>query len=365
VIRCLAILLALLVLPAHAADPVVLKDGTPQTFTIPFFRLENGAVLPQARVEYATYGTLSPSRDNVVLLPSHYMADSHGYEWLIGADKALDPARYFLVATELFGNGHSSSPSNTPEPFHGPRFPVPTIRDNVEAVRRLLAEHYGIDHVRAIIGFSMGGQQAFQWAVSHPDFAERIVVTSATAKTWPHGIVRLESQITALETDPAFNNGDYTAPPKRGLEAFGAVWSAWLFSQQWWRDELWRSYSPPGTTFQQVMDGFRKDFIPGADANDMILQVRTWETHDIGNTPGFGGNIKQALGAIRMPLLYMPSETDLYFPVGDARYEAQFMHTVTLKPIPSLWGHTAGAASNPADAKFLNENIKAFLAKPE
>ena len=79
----------------------------------------------------------------------------------------------------MFGNGFSSSPSNTPEPFHGPRFPVMTIRDNVEAVRRLLADDLGITHVRAIIGFSMGAEQAFQWAVSHPAFADRIVAT------WP------------------------------------------------------------------------------------------------------------------------------------------------------------------------------------
>src|SRR5438034_5137230 len=111
---------------------------------------------------------------NTVLLPSHYMADFHGYEWLIGADKALDPSKLFLVATELFGNGNSSSPSNTPEPYHGPRFPVTTIRDNVEAVRRLLTEELKITHLRAIIGFSMGAQQAFQWAVSYRNFADRI-----------------------------------------------------------------------------------------------------------------------------------------------------------------------------------------------
>ena len=98
-----------------------------------------------------------------------------------------------------------------------------------------------------------------------------------------------------------------------------------------------------------------------ADANDYILQCRTWEKHDVGATPGFDGNIERALKSIKVPLLYMPSETDLYFPIGDARYEAQFIPGVTLKPIPSLWGHTAGAASNPADAKFLNENISQFL----
>ena len=109
-------------------------------FVIANFKTESGVTLPQARVVYGTYGHLNAARDNAVLLPSHYMADHHGYEWLIGPDRALDPAKLFLVATELFGNGHSSSPSNTPEPFHGPRFPVTTIRDNVEAVHRLLTE---------------------------------------------------------------------------------------------------------------------------------------------------------------------------------------------------------------------------------
>jgi len=107
---------------------------------LPQFALDSGVVLPEARVRYLTYGTLNAARDNVVLLPSHYMADAHGYEWLIGPGKALDPARYFLVATELFGNGKSSSPSNTPEPLHGPRFPVTTIRDNVRAVHGLLVQ---------------------------------------------------------------------------------------------------------------------------------------------------------------------------------------------------------------------------------
>jgi len=126
------------------------------------FHTESGATLPKARIVYGTYGRLNPARDNVVLLPSHYMANHHGYEWLIGPDRALDTSKLFLVATELFGNGFSSSPSNTPEPFHGPRFPVMTIRDNVEAVRRLLAEDLKVTHVRAIIGFSMGAEQALQ-----------------------------------------------------------------------------------------------------------------------------------------------------------------------------------------------------------
>ena len=329
-------------------------------FVIVNFRTEGGVVLPLARIVYGTYGHLNADRSNTVLLPSHYMANYHGYEWLIGSEKALDPGKLFLVATELFGSGGSSSPSNTPEPFHGPRFPQMTIRDNVEAVHRLLIEELKVTHLKAVIGFSMGAQQAFQWAVSYPEFADRIVATSGTAKTYPHGIVRLEGQIAALTADPAFQGGDYTAPPRIGLEAFGMVWAGWLYSQEWWRRELWRTSAAPGTTFDQVLNNFRKRF--SADANDYILQARTWERHDVGTTPGYGGDIESALRSIKVPLLYMPSETDLYFPVGDARIEAPFIPKCKLMPIPSLWGHTAGAASNTTDAKFLNENISRFFS---
>jgi homoserine O-acetyltransferase len=349
--------------PTQGQDAAKDKSEKPEIheFVIANFRTENGVTLPQARVVYGTYGHLNAARDNVVLLPSHYMADCHGYEWLIGPDRALDTSKLFLVATELFGNGHSSSPSNTPEPFHGPRFPMTTIRDNVEAVHRLLTEELKVKHLRAIVGFSMGAQQAFQWAVSYPAFADKIVATAGTAKTYPHGVVRLEGQIAALTADAAFQNGDYTAPPTKGLEAFATVWTAWLFSQEWWRKELWRASSPPGTTFEQTLHEFRTNFIPGADANNLILQCRTWEKHDVGATPGFNGDVEKALRSIKAPFLYMPSETDLYFPIGDARYEAAMMSTVTLTPIPSLWGHTAGAGPNPEDLKFLNEKIGKFL----
>jgi homoserine O-acetyltransferase/O-succinyltransferase len=236
-----------------------------------------------------------------------------------------------------------------------------TIRDNVNAVHQMLVEQYGIQHLQAVIGFSMGAQQAFQWAVSYPAYMEHVVATSGTAKTYGHGIARNESEIDAIAADSTFNHGDYTTEPEKGIEAFAAVWTAWLYSQEWWRQELWKADAKPGTTLQQVLDEYRTHFIPNADANNLILQLRTWESNDVGATPGFAGDEPKALGSIQAQLLYMPSATDLYFPVTDARYEAQFIPHCTLLPIPSLWGHPAGAGASPADEKFLNENIKAFL----
>ncbi len=125
---------------------------------------------------------------------------------------------------------------------------------------------------------------------------------------------------------------------------------------------MWKIEEPAGTTFAQVVEKYRTHFIPGADANNLILQMRIWQSNDVGNTPGFHGDVEAALRSIKVPVLYMPSATDLYFPVTDARYESQFIPHCTLLPIPSLWGHPAGAGASLADEKFLNEHIGAFMA---
>ncbi len=126
------------------------------------FKTESGVVLPESHITYGTYGQLNAAGDNAVLLPSSYMAKFQGYQWLIGPGKALDPSKLFVVSAEMFGNGRSSSPSSTPRPLHGPRFPVTTIRDNVEAEHLLLTKSLHVHHLRALLGCLMGAQQAFQ-----------------------------------------------------------------------------------------------------------------------------------------------------------------------------------------------------------
>lgn len=318
------------------------------------FRLESGVVLPHAQVAYATFGTLNADRRNAILLPSWYGSDHHGYDFLIGPGRALDPATDFIVATEMFASGFSSSPSNTPAPFDGPRFPAIAIRDNVEASRRVLST-LGVSHLRAVVGFSMGAQQAFQWAVGHPDFADRIVAYCGTAKTYPHGVVRLEGAISALTADVAFKDGEYTSTPQKGIMAWTRHWAGWTYSPEWWRREL---FEP--RTVDEMMDSLTR-YWSAKDPNSLISQARTWQRHNVGGTPGFGGDHERALGSIRVPVLYMPSQTDMYFPLGDAQYESQFIKDVRLVPVPSIWGHLAGGGNSPVDNEFLNAEILRFL----
>ena len=341
--------------PMTAAQPPV--DPHRRYFELGDFTFESGVVLPKARTAYATFGTLNADKSNVVLAPSWYGSDHHGYDFLLEPGAALDPARYFVVATEMFANGFSSSPSNTPAPFDGPRFPAVAIRDNVEAARRLLQSEFGVSRLHAIVGFSMGAQQAFQWAVSHPGAVARIVPYCGTAKTYPHGQVRLESAIAALTADPVFNGGNYTTPPRTGMAAWSKHWAAWVYSQEWWRRELFR---PRASSVDEAL-AQRVERDAPRDANNLIAQARTWQRHNVGDTSGFGGDHERALRSIEAQVLYMPCETDLYFPIGDASYEAAFLRHGTLRPIPSLWGHSAGGGANPDDNAFISAAIRDFL----
>ena len=321
--------------------------------------LEGGITLPNAKISYVTHGTLNADKSNAILVPSFYAGDHHGYDFLIGPGKALDPNKSFIIATDMFGNGQSSSPSNTPSPFEGPNFPEISTRDNVKAGYRMATEQFGITHLKAIIGFSMGAQQAFQWAVSYPGFMDVIVPYCGTAKEYPFGVVRLEGFKSAIMADAAFDGGYYTKPPLKGLKAGGRHWAAWGLSPEWYRRELYKQLG--NQTVEDHLRNFWEAFFGSQDANNLLTEAVTWQTNNVGNTPGFDGDHEKALRSIKARVLYMPCQTDLYFPAKDAEYEAAFIPLVKLVPIPSIWGHLAGLGINPTDNNFLNQTMKDFL----
>ena len=154
--------------------------------------LQSGAVLPGARLGYKTYGTLDGAASNVVLLPTFYTGTHLRNEGFFGAGRAIDPARHFVISVNLLGNGVSSSPSNTPPPCDGPRFPRVTLFDNVACQHRLLTEHLGVERIALAAGWSMAGCQSYQWAAQYPDMVDAILPFCASAKTSIHNQVFLE-----------------------------------------------------------------------------------------------------------------------------------------------------------------------------
>jgi homoserine O-acetyltransferase/O-succinyltransferase len=167
-----------------------------------------------------------------VLIGSPYGDDDTAHDFLIGPGQANDPAVDFVIATNQLGNGKSSSPSNTPAPQHGPDFPQVTIRDDVEASYRLVTQEFGIKKRKAVVGYSMGGQQALQWGVSHPDLMRAIVPICSTAREYPFGFARLEGAKGAITGDSSWDNGRYKQPPLGGIQAIGLHWVAWAYSPE-------------------------------------------------------------------------------------------------------------------------------------
>lgn len=326
--------------------------------------LQSGMVFPAMRLAYKTYGRLNAARDNAILYPTSFSAQHHDTEWLIGSGGALDPDRFFIIIPNLFGNGLSSSPSNSAVAPGQGAYPHVTYHDAVSVQRRLLVERFGIERLALVYGWSMGGMQAYHWAACHPEMVERAAIVCGSARCSPFNFVFLEGVKAALTADPAYRDGRFVAKPEAGLRAMGRVYAGWAMSHGFYRDELWR-----GLGFSSLEDFLARSW-DGAfarrDANDLLAQIWTWQNGDVSRCPAFGGDLATALAAVTARVLLMPGETDAYFQRGDNQDELPLLvnaRSADLRPIPSLYGHRAGNPIHiPADRAFLNATVSAFLA---
>ena len=172
------------------------------------------------------------------------------------------------------------------------------------------------------------------------------------------------SKARSPRSPPTRRSTAATTPRRRtkGIEAYGMVWAAWLYSQEWWRRELWKTNAPPGTRSSSTCTSFARNFIPGADANDLILQARTWEQHDVGTTPGFNGDVgaRAALDQGAVPLHAVGNRSLL---PGRRRALRSSIHPAfSTRPDSVAMGTPRRRGGSPADEKFLNEKIGQFLA---
>jgi homoserine O-acetyltransferase len=314
-------------------------------------------VLHDAVLSWKTYGTLSPKRDNVVLYPTSYSAQHTDIEWLIGPDGVLDPGRWFIIIPDMFGNGLSSSPSNTD---HYPD--LVTAADNVRAQRQLLADEWGIERLHAVYGWSMGAQQAYHWAALFPEQVARAIINCGSARTATHNRVFLKGLMAVLEAAPEHTgNGRFASKPTAALRAFSRIYAGWGLSQDFYRAGLHQTAlgAPDLDTFLRTdwEERFARRF-----ATDLYAQLRTWEAADISRDGRYGGDLPKALAAIEARVLLMPGETDLYFRVADNEAELVHLRHAQLRPIPSIWGHRAGnPAANSDDASFLRNAVRSWL----
>jgi homoserine O-acetyltransferase len=324
--------------------------------------VEAGGVVRAAKLSWKAHGTLAAGKDNVILYPTSFGARHPDIEWLIGPDGVLDPTRYFIIIIDQFGNGLSSSPSNTPD-YPG----LVTVADNVHAQRRLLAEQFGITRLACVYGWSMGALQAYHWAALYPDAVARIVVNCGVARTAVHNQVFLRSLMATLEAAPEHvGGGRFSAQPEAHLRAFGRIYAGWALSQDFYRENRHLASGPAPNLGAPDLETFlRTDWEArylARPAADFYAQLRTWDTADISANPLYNGDLAAALRAIRARVLLMPGATDLYFRVADNEAECPLLAHAELRPIPSIWGHRAGnPVVNPQDADFLRRHVQDWL----
>lgn len=330
-----------------------------QVYDLGDFALQSQMTLPSAQLAYQTFGELNADKTNAILYPTWYSGFIRDNYWLVGENMGLDPGKYFIIIPALLGNGESSSPSNMPKPYGAARFPGVTMYDNVRAQHRLVTEHLGIDHLRLVLGWSMGAGQTYQWGVAHPDMMDGLLPFCGSVKTSPNNVVFLESVRAAITTDAGWEDGWYEDQPEQGLRAAGRVYAGWGLSGKFYWHEEWRKLG--FASLEDFLVGFWEVHFLQRDANDLLALLWTWQTADVGNTPCFDGDLSKALANINARLIQMPGQEDLYFAPEEDEWAGQFIEGSEFRPIPSTWGHFAGIGANPADVDFIDRAVKDLL----
>jgi homoserine O-acetyltransferase len=312
-----------------------MDDVTRGAFTFNDFHLESGEVLPEVTIAYCTRGTLAPDGRNAVLVThgytsGHQMIEPTGTSsegsWtvLVGPGTPVDTERNYVVASNMLGSSFGSTNAASIDPRtgkrYGSKFPRLSLHDIVAAQHRLL-QHLGVRHLRAVVGPSYGGFQAFQWAVSFPDFMDGIVaVVSAPAAR----LNMTADTLARFERDPNWNGGDYYDTPGGMRTTMIAL-----------REDTLRRY---GMTDDATIRRSAEQWADVFDANSLLILGWAAEAYDVSHL----------LNRIRVPVLYVLSRTDVLFPperapgvmqaLRDAGVEATYFE------IDSDKGHLASGA---------------------
>lgn len=321
--------------------------------------LSGGGVLCGAQLAYKTYGELNAERNNCVVFPTYYTGSHDSNARLIGHGRALDPARWFIVVPNLFGNGVSTSPSTAQPSQRGPAFPLVSVADNVRAQFHLVHNHLQVAQVALVTGWSMGAMQAYQWSVAYPDYVQALLPFCGAARCWPHNRVFIAGVSAALKADASFANGHFSAPPAAGLRAFARVYAGWAYSQAFFRDGLYRSLGHE--SIEDFLQAWEADHLAW-NANDLLAKMATWWHADVSAGAPFNGDLAQALSSIKARTIVMPCDHDLYFTLEDNRFEAALISGAEFRPLHSPYGHCAGAPNRfAAETAFIEAAMRDLL----
>jgi homoserine O-acetyltransferase len=349
-------------------------------------RLEAGGALPAVRVAYETWGRLSPRRDNAVLVEHALTGDSHvvgdagaghptagWWNGLIGPGLALDTDRWFVVASNVLGGCQGTTGPASPGPDGRPwgsRFPYITVRDQV-TVEAQLADRLGIDGWGLVVGGSMGGMRALEWAVGRPDRVERLLVLASTPYASGDQIAWCAGQLAAIRGDHQYRDGDYydAAPgagPHVGLGVARRIAHATYRSEPELNLRFGRKAQPGEQPLagrgrfavESYLDHQADKLVRRFDANSYVVLTEAMNSHDLGR--GRGGTVA-ALGRVAARTAVAAIDSDRLYPVPLNQEIAEGIpDALPLHVISSPYGHDGFLIETGAVAELLAE----LLASP-
>lgn len=324
------------------------------------FELETGHTLPALRIAYHAYGTLSAARDNVVWVCHALTANSDVAEWwphTVEAGRFLDPDRWFVVCANILGSHYGTTgPLHenpvTGRPYYGD-FPPFTIRDMVRA-HILLADALGIGRIRALVGSSVGGFQAVEWAVTEPQRIERLALIATAAKASPWSIAIDQTQRMAIEADPTFGE----RRPDAGMAGMAAARAIGLLTYRGpegynltQQDRCEQPSEHRASTYQTYQG---EKLCRRYNAYSYYAILRAFDTHDVGR--GRGG-VAAALARIEARTTIVGITTDIVFTPAEMRELHAMIPGSRFREIASPFGHDGFLVEH----EQLNDILNPFI----
>jgi homoserine O-acetyltransferase len=326
------------------------------------FELESGLTLPAIEIGYHTYGKLNANKDNVVWVCHALTANSDVLDWwkgLFGENDYFNPEEHFIVCANILASAYGTTNPLSTNPVTGQpyflSFPNISVRDMVKA-HQLLAKHLGVTSVEVLIGGSLGGQQAMEWAIIEPDFIKNLIVIATNARHSPWGIAFNESQRLALKADDTFDN-ETVDGGKKGLKAARSIA---LLS--------YRSYKTYSISQQEeqdsVSDNFRASSYQNYQGDKLVNRfnaysywylTKTMDSHNVGRNRN---GVEKALSLIKASTLVIGIKSDVLFPIEEQEYLFRHIPKSAFAELNSFYGHDGFLIETEALTKIITSFFK-------
>lgn len=336
--RLTLVSLLLLMQLAHGQEQQLARIGD--------LRLESGQTIRDCVIGYRTFGRLKKDKSNAVLFPTAFGWRSAGLASRVGPGRLINDDKHFVIVVDSLGDGISSSPSNS-NSQPGLDFPEFSIRDMVSAEQQLVVGTLHLRHLRAVMGFSMGGMQAFQWAVSYPGFMDKVVSIVGSPQLTAYDLLLWRTSLLALESDPGWNEGRYTTQPP--LHLMNMVQMLALHTPQYVV-----SHNPRADyrKFESELAQGQDDL----DANDTLRQIQALMSADV--AAPFDRSLQGPALSVRSQMLVIVNKQDHVVNPQPAADFARMLQAPLLE-LDSDCGHRV----HTCEMKRIGEAVAEFLEK--